>query len=374
MMHPSVPLLAAASLLASWPAAAADAPSSVTACAERVADYQLAHPGVSGRSSERLRRGSTGWIEAAFDAGLCALDRASGLPRFRDALLEVGRRNAWRLGPRAYHADDLCVGQTYLYLYGLTHDPRMIAAVRARCDWILAHPPGPDLAFAGRRRTDNWTWCDSLFMAPPVWAELAEATGNPAYRQYMERQWWRTSDYLYDRQERLFYRDSTYFDQREPNGRKVFWSRGNGWVLAGLAQVIDHLPADDPERPRFVAQFRALAERVRQLQGADGMWSASLLDPGVCRPHREVSGTAFFCYGFAWGVNRGILDRSTFVPAAWAAWNGLLGCVEPDGRLTHVQPMGAAPANFPADATEPYGVGGFLFAATEIARLARQPR
>lgn len=342
-------------------AAAAQTPAAtILAECERAADWQLAHP---------AKGSTTDWIEGAFYSGLAALDQAAPDRRYRDALLAIGRRNDWRLGPRLYHADDLCVGQAYLYLYEHYRDPAMIAPLRRRCDTLLAHPPSDNLAFVGRDKNNRWSWSDSLFMAPPTWVELAKATGDARYRQYAVAHWWQTSAYLFDPQEHLFFRDSTYFKRREANGQKVFWSRGNGWVLAGLAHVLDALPADDPSRPRFDAQFRELASRIAELQLPNGMWAASLLDPKDCRPEREVSGTGFFCFGFAWGVNHGLLDRSRFAPAAWRAWRGLEGCMEPDGRLNHVQPVGAAPSNFPADSTVPYGVGAVLLAGTEMMHL-----
>jgi rhamnogalacturonyl hydrolase YesR len=336
----------------------------VIAQAERVADYQLAHPS---------RQSPDDWVQGAFYSGLCALDQVSTSRRYRAALQAIGERNGWRLGPRVYHADDWCVGQSYLYLYRLTRDPRALAAMQERANAVLAHPPGGDLAFVGQARGDRWSWCDSLFMAPPGWVQLAEATGDRRYLAYAVDHWWQTSAYLFDPAEHLFFRDSTYFGRREANGQKIFWSRGNGWVIAGLAHMLDHLPAAEPSRGRFEEQFRAMAERLLALQRPDGFWAASLLDPARCQPADEASGTGFFCFAFAWGVNHGELDAARFAPAARRAWRGLTRCVEPSGRLNHVQPIGAAPLNFPAEATEAYGVGAFLLAASQVANLPTEP-
>lgn len=341
-------------------------PENVLAVMERVADWQIAHPDKSP---------PTGWVNAAYYAGAMALADVSPSPRFADAMRRMGEANAWQLGPRRYDADDHSVGQTYAELYLRDRDPRMIAPMRAEFDVILAHPKDDNLDFDPKKnpdRRDRWSWCDSLFMGPPAWIRLWSATGNRAYLDFMVEKWWVTSDYLYDRDEHLYFRDSSFFSQREKNGRKIFWSRGNGWVMAGLARVLDYLPSDHPSRPRFERQFREMAAAVIAHQQADGLWRASLLDP-ASYPMKETSGSGFFCYALSWGVNHGLLDRATVAPAALKAWRALVACVTDDGRLTHVQPIGATPVLFDENATAPYGVGAFLLAGSEIYRLVAPP-
>ena len=339
-------------------------PAAVLSVMERVADWQLAHP-----SPHR----STDWTQGAGDAGMMALAGISPSPRFLDAMLTMAEANAWQPGPRPYHADDHCVGQTYAELYFRRHDPRMIAPLRERFDWILAHPKDANLVFDPARNPDagdRWSWCDSLFMAPPAWIRLYAATGEKAYLDFAVEKWWQTSDYLYDKEEHLYFRDSTYFERREANGEKIFWSRGNGWVMGGLVRVLQYLPADHPARPRFVQQYREMAGRILLCQQPDGLWRSSLLDPGNY-PLKETSGSGFYCYALAWGINQGLLDRGKFEPAVINAWRGLAGSVTPEGKLTHVQPIGADPKKFDENATEVYGVGAFLLAGSEVHRLLR---
>ena len=161
-----------------------------------------------------------------------------------------------------------------------------------------------------------------------------------------------------------------YFDQRETNGAKVFWSRGNGWVLAGLARGLQYLPPDYPARPRFAALFKEMANRVAPLQRPDGYWRVSLLNPDAF-PMPETSGAGFFTYALAWGVNAGLLDRTVFEPAVLNGWAALNRAVLPDGKLGYVQRVGAAPGDTSADETEVYGVGAFLLAGSEVHQLAR---
>ena len=334
----------------------------VLAVMERVADWQLANPS---------KHKPTDWTQGAYYAGVMALDQISTSPRFREAMVRMGETNAWKLGPRKYHADDQAVGQTYVELWQRAKEAKMITPLREHCDAILASPREfATLEFRQKGIGDLWSWCDALFMAPPAWIRLWAATGDQRYLDFAVTNWWRTSAYLYDTTEHLYYRDSTYFTKREANGAKVFWSRGNGWVMGGLVRMLQYLPKDHPSRNRFETQFKEMAAKVLTCQQPDGLWRASLLDPASF-PLQETSGSGFYTYALTWGINTGLLDRATYEPAVRKAWSALVGCVAPDGKLTHVQPIGADPKKFPADATEVYGVGAFLLAGSEVYRLTK---
>ena len=338
-------------------------PASVLAVMQRVADWQLANPS---------KHKPTDWTQGAGDAGMMALAGISGDAKYREAMLAMGATNEWRLGSRKFHADDHAVGQTYAELYFLYRDPKMIAPLRERFDAILAEPSkveSLDFTQSNHIAGENWAWCDSLFMAPPAWVRLASATGDARYSDFAVKEWWRTSDYLYDQNEHLFFRDSTYFKKTEANGKKVFWGRGNGWVMGGLVRTLQYLPMNHPDRARFEKQFTDMAAKILTCQQADGLWRASLLDP-ASYPLKETSGSGFFTYALAWGVNQGLLDRATFEPAVRKAWAALVACVDADGKLTHVQPIGADPKKFAEDSTEVYGVGAFLLAGSEVYRMA----
>jgi len=337
---------------------------SVLAIMQRVADWQLANP-----SAHK----PTDWTCAAGDDGFMALAGISGDPKYRDAMLAIGEQtNGWQLGPRQYHADDQGIGQLYTELYFLYRDPKMIAPMREKFDWILSHPSTTtslNIRQPHGAAFQLWTWCDSLFMAPPSWVRLYAATGDERYLDFGVTNWWRTTDYLYDKDEHLYYRDSTYFNKREANGQKVFWSRGNGWVMGGLVRVLQYLPSNHPDRPRFEQLFKDMAAKIVSVQQPDGLWHSSLLDP-ASYPLGETSGSGFFTYALAWGVNQGLLDRATYEPAVQKAWTALVGCVDADGKLTHVQPVGADPKKFNPNATEVYAVGAFLLAGSEVYRMS----
>jgi rhamnogalacturonyl hydrolase YesR len=339
-------------------------PYPVLTAMQRVADWQLAHPFTNCLPTD--------WQLGTEYAGMMALAGISGDVKYRNAMLAMGEDNQWQTGPRQYSADDHCVGQTYAELYLLYRENKMIAPLRERFDSILANPPDAqslDFTQPQGKALEVWSWCDSLFMGPPTWLRLYTATGDERYLNFAVTNWWRTTDYLYDTNDHLFYRDSTYFDKREVNGQKVFWSRGNGWVMAGLVRVQQYLPTNHPDRPRLEQLFVDMATRIVTLQQPDGLWRVSLLDPADY-PEKETSGSGFFTYALAWGVNQGLLDRAKFEPAVRKGWAALVECVGANGKLMHVQPVGSDPKKFAEDSTAPYGVGAFLLAGSEVYRMA----
>jgi rhamnogalacturonyl hydrolase YesR len=325
------------------------------------ADWQLAHP------SEHA---PYDWTVAAFYTGMMAFSELSDSPKYYDAMKAMAERNQWRPGLRPGDADDYAVVATYARISQREKDKKILAPALALFDFLVTRPYNESLTWANGIETREWAWCDALFMAPPALAAVTTATGDRKYLDLANRLWWKTTDYLYDTSEHLYFRDSRFFDQREPNGKKVFWSRGNGWVFAGMARVLAELPADHADRARYITLYREMAEKITALQGADGYWRASLLDPDS-RPNPETSGTGFFVYGLAWGINHGLLDRARYEPAVVRGWSAMVKAVHPDGMLGWVQRIGDQPGATTAETTEVYGVGALLLAGSELHTLAK---
>ncbi|MET0319390.1 MAG: glycoside hydrolase family 88 protein [Duganella sp.] len=334
-------------------------PAAIDRALRKVADWQLA------RTVPHLDRI---WTSSVLFSGLIAASEATGDPKYRDAMVAMGQRFEWKLRTPYPNADDISVAQTYLDLYLQQPAPEKIAHTREQLDILIGLKtlkPGDDRL--------PWWWCDALFMAPPVWAKMYQATGERKYLDYVHAQWQATYDLLYDKEEHLYARDASYKDKRGSNGKKIFWSRGEGWVLGGLARTIDYIPANDPKKPFYVQQLQQMSTRLAQLQGADGLWHAGLLDPATY-PLPEISGSALFVYGMAYGVNRGYLDAKTYRPVIERAWAGILKNIYADGRLGGIQQTGAEPAFYLPASSYNYGVGGFLLAAAELKKMTGEDK
>jgi rhamnogalacturonyl hydrolase YesR len=215
---------------------------------------------------------------------------------------------------------------------------------------------------------EGMSYADSLYGAPAL-AMLAQATGDRKYLDIMNAFFWDVTGELFDKQEGLYYRDKRYIGQKTANGKKVLWSRGSGWVFAGIARILDYLPKHDPERGRYVELFQTMAASLVKRQGADGLWRTNLADPQDL-PMPESSGTGFFCFGLAWGINHGILDRAEYLPAVKKAWAGLYRSVSPEGKVQFGQQVAAAPASVEKDSTHEYVTGTFLLAGSQVYKLA----
>lgn len=323
---------------------------------KRVGDWQL-----QSWKSDGFKHNKTDWTNAALYTGIFDLAETSKDQKYDDALIAIGNDVNWNTGPNRLMADDYCVGQTYSLLYKKYNDAKMIAPFKHLADSIVTLPFNEPLDWKNQIQNREWAWCDALFMGPTALAYLSTATGDLKYLDKATKLWWKTTDYLYDTQQHLYSRDGSFLNKTEKNGAKVFWSRGNGWVLAGLARVIENMPADYPDRAKFVNEFKDMAAKIASLQQPDGSWHASLLDP-QSYPVKETSGTGFYCYALLWGINHGILSKKEYLPVAKKAWVALVESVHADGMLGFVQPIGASPDKVTEQSNEVYGTGAFLLA------------
>jgi rhamnogalacturonyl hydrolase YesR len=242
----------------------------------------------------------------------------------------------------------------------------MIGPIRNELDKIIGIVSAQDeeLDFVEKNNL-KWSWCDALYMAPPTFARMGKVTGENKYYDFLDRWWWKASAYYYDSTEHLYFRDQNYFARREPNGAKVFWSRGNGWVVGGLVRVLQYLPDNDSNRPKYEQQLREMCMKLRDIQDPDGLWHSGLLDTAAHR-QAETSGSAFFIYGIAYALNHGIVKEEDFRPTVERAWIALCSYVKPDGLFTGIQPIGDSPVVYDENYSMPYGVGAFLLAASEM--------
>ncbi len=310
------------------------------------------------------------WTNGAFYAGVTAAYKTTKSKMIEDSLMAMGERMRWLPGRRYDHADDIAISQTYIDMFRIKKDWSMI---QPTIDTVqkMRTVPGPEIAAHGIR----WWWCDALFMAPPTLVKLGVTLKNPDYFRLNDTLFKETTDLLYNKEEHLYARDAGYLlsasgeGKKEANGKRIFWSRGNGWVMGGLVRVLEELPKNYSNRAYYLNLYHEMAEKVITLQAADGLWRASLLDP-ASYPGGEGSGTGFFCYALAWGINNGLLDKQKYTPVVKKAWEGLNTLVTPEGKVGWVQPIGADPRmNFTADSWEVYGAGAYLLAGSEVIKM-----
>lgn len=294
----------------------------------------------------------------------------SGDEFYYNWLKEIGIKQEWQLRPdRFYHADDHAIGQLYLSLYEKYQDKKMYQPIQTQFEQIMANPATEPLTWNHRAGEVRWSWCDSLFMAPPVWTKLSSITGDVKYRDWMFEEYQKVTELLFDTEEQLFFRDSRFIKQRH-NGNKIFWARGNGWVYGGLNEMLPELPQDSEQYHYFVDIFKKMSKRIAELQTENGHWAMSLLEADTY-PTPETSGTGFYVFGLAWGINNGILDRETYEPVVLKGWDALTRAITPEGMLGYVQPIGAEPGSAWPDRTEVYGTGAFLAAGAELTRMLK---
>jgi rhamnogalacturonyl hydrolase YesR len=381
----------------------------VAAVAERVNDYWIAN---------HAEPGDNKWTKATYFTGDLEFYKVFNKQSYLDYALLWANNNNWTLndGVTTAHADNHAAGQVYIDLYSMDEpgNPAKIAAIKSSIDSRIANNPA----------SDDWWWIDAMFMAMPTIARLGVVCNDDAYfnklyalfrhtrdtlivnssSTYLWPQAYRTlygegpvvtcpacgnaSDGLYNKADGLWYRDWRYqpgvppgkdwyssgndVEKLSPDGKNIYWSRGNGWVIAAMARTLQVLPETEAHRGEYISMFTEMANALKNCQSADGCWNMNLADPNHY-PAPETSGTAFFTFALAWGINNGLLDRATYYPVVAKAWNGLVEiAIQPDGNVQNIQNVQERPVDPSRLATESvdFGVGAVLLAATEVIKLA----
>ncbi len=321
-----------------------------------------------------IERPSNIWTRAVYYEGLMALYGIDKKKSYYDYMLQWGEKHKWGLrgGIKTRNADNQCCGQTYIDMYlldGQQH-PERVKDIKACIDTMLSTP-----------KVDDWNWIDALQMGMPVFVKLGNLYNDPRYfsrmyEMYAFAKYKHGGKGLYNTAEKLWWRDKDFVPPyKEPNGDDCYWSRGNGWVVAALVKTLEALPKSDPHYNEYLQDYKDMCAALLPLQRPDGYWNVSLNDPNHFGG-KEVSGTSLFIYGFAWGINNGLLDKKTYKPAIVKAWKAMAKeAVHPDGKLGYVQGTGKEPKDgqpVSYDSTpdfEDYGLGCLLMAGTEIYKM-----
>lgn len=336
----------------------------VLAIAEKVFDWQENNP--TGTDLWQ-------WHYGTYYSGLVDLYKIDPKIKYLEAMVNMGNKYDWKLRPRPYDANVYAIGHMYIDLYEILKNPKLIENTVYNLDANFDRSPRkPDVTFEGNIYWWSWwSWCDALFMAPPTFAKYSAVSGDMKYLKEMDKLWTVTHNYLYDEKEQLYFRDDRFFNQKSTSGAKIFWSRGNGWVVGGLAKVLQAMPKDYENRKFYENLFIEMTSKLKEIQLEEGYWPSSLLDKnhygGI-----ETSGTAFFCYAFAYGVNAGLLKKEDYLKSILKAWDVLVKSVHPNGKFGYVQQVGDSPKDVSFEDSEAYGAGAFMLAASEVYKLLEE--
>ena len=315
-------------------------------------------------------RTSNLWTRAVYYEGLMALYEIDPQQRYIDYTDKWADYHKWtaRHGVKATDADDQCCQQTYIDRHVMSGYKKDMTHVKENLDLQMASG-----------RNDYWTWIDAIQMAMPVYAKYAKLTGERKYLDYAMNSYRWSRDTLagglFNKKEGLWWRDKDYVPPyKEKDGKNCYWSRGNGWVYAALVRVMETLPDGDPARAELKADFLRMSKALLKCQRKDGFWNVSLVSP-VTFGGPEMTGTALFLYGMAWGVNHGLLPEKTYRTPMEKAWKAIASCVHDNGFIGYNQgtgkdPSAGQPVTFTSEPDfEDYGTGCFILGAVEYYRL-----
>jgi rhamnogalacturonyl hydrolase YesR len=320
-------------------------------------------------------RPSNIWTRGVYYEGLMSLYKLNPDPVYLKYALDWGEFHKWGLrdGIKTRNGDNQCCGQTYIDLYMLDrYKEERIRDIRACIDNMLA-----------TEKIDDWNWIDALQMAMPVYARLGKIYNEEKYFDRMHEMYLYTklkhgTNGLYSNEDHLWWRDKDFVPPyKEPNGKSCYWSRGNGWVVAALVRTIEFLPKNSKYKKEYLTTLTEMFEALVPLQREDGFWNVSLMDP-TNFGGKELTGTALFIYGMAWGINEGVISKKDYLPVIDKAWNALVTeSLHPNGFLGYVQGTGKEPKDSQpvgydiVPDFEDFGLGCFMLAGSEMYKLEK---
>jgi len=224
--------------------------------------------------------------------------------------------NSTRIGPTA-HVDYRVFGVVPLEIYTITKDKKYLELGKSFADKQWENPSADGITSEARY------WIDDMYMIPAVQVQAYRATGDA---KYMDRAALTMAAYL----DKLQQPDGLFFHGTDAH---FYWSRGDGWMAAGMAELLRSIPKDHPKRARIMDGYKKMMEALLKYQGEDGMWR-QLIDHPEAWP--ETSGSGMFAFSMVTGVKNGWLDARTYGPAARKAWLGLVKYIDKDANVTEV--------------------------------------
>jgi rhamnogalacturonyl hydrolase YesR len=320
---------------------------------EKVNNYQIE---ANGKKVNR------NWKQATYYTGVMAFYLVTKDQKLLEQAINWSEKNNWETGNEMFFpANRLTCTQTYLQIFSQKYDSSMIKNTLEYLD--------AELMVTEPAYLRGWYYVDALYVGIPPFIMMSAITGEDKYADYGNRIFWELTDELFDTEEVLFYRDSeARFNEKSRNGKKVLWSRGNGWAVASIPRILTYLKKDHNSYEQYKELLQKMAASLAKRQGEDGLWRTNLAD-FEDYPEPESSGTAFFTYAIAWGINNGILDQDKFEPVIRKSWKGLCDIVNEEGKVCWGQHEARKPGNIKKEDSDEFVSGAFLLAGSEMLLL-----
>lgn len=231
--------------------------------------------------------------------------------------------------PVADHVDYSVFGAVPLEIYRQTKERPYLELGKAMADKQWGPPEGPRVtpeSHTFHSKGFSWQtrlWIDDMYMITILQAQAYRATGEP---KYIERTAKEMVMYLAElqRPNGLFYHAPDV---------PFYWGRGNGWMAAGMSELLTSLPKDNPDRPKIMEGYQKMMASLLKYQAPNGMWRQLVDDP---ESWEETSCTGMFTFAFITGVKNGWLDKKTYEPAARKGWLGLVAYLDEKAEVREV--------------------------------------
>lgn len=312
---------------------------------------------------ENPKSGDCSWERGAYFIGCLAAYEITKNETYYQYALKWANDNNWSFyddkSDWAYkNADYKICGQSYLKLMEIDPSNGTMENMISGMEVVLKDT-----------NNDYWWWVDTIYMALPYYNMMGVRMNDSRYFDKVYKLFLNAKEErdCYDEEMAMWYRDERFLPDKmlTASGKKVFWGRGNGWVIAGLARTLEVLPKDNKYYNEYLKIFKDMSKALLKWQQEDGFWRTSIIDPQEFDVP-ETSGTVLILYAYMLGINLGILDEQYF-KAVEKGFKGLnKTAVFEDGKIGYVQVVADRPGPVDKNASNDYAIGTYLLLCSEI--------
>ena len=311
------------------------------------------------------------WIEVTYHLGVMEAYKSTADISYYNESYNYAEGYSWKVNEGIL--DTYLDNVTGALLYSVLHE-------LAPADYKLAHTIEEANYICSRGMFDS-SWIDEIYMIGLAMSYLTKVTKNPWYSEVDFATYSYYRDMFFDAEDGLWYRDGKYVygnghnASTSPNGKKVYWGRGNTWVYVSLAQRLEYMDKDDPAYPTYLNDFLLMSNGLKNAVRDDGVWGANLGDVNH-QPGKEMTGTGGFLFGLSLGIEYGLLDFDTYYPIVEHAYQTITAeCISNNGLLGYCQPVGEGPDGYAGGeathktSTNAFGVGLMMMGLSRFMRL-----